>query len=112
VIRYYENLIVDKFFHQVCLNTDSQTNEQHRRYSEQNTNSQSMMTQPIQPLKEQQSNEELRVVHEPYNHLTAVKGKEVRAQLIDAFNVWLQVNPDDIETIKSITDKLHNASLL
>ena len=39
-------------------------------------------------------------------------GKDVRGALIDAFNAWLKIPQQKIETIKSIISRLHNASLL
>ena len=36
----------------------------------------------------------------------------MRAQLIDAFNVWLQVPERSIEVVKQIVAQLHTASLL
>ena len=56
--------------------------------------------------------EDLRVVREPYDHLVRVKGKEVRGNLIDAFNSWFCVSDTDIHVVKTVIDKLHNASLL
>lgn len=36
----------------------------------------------------------------------------MRAQLIDAFNVWLQVPAESIEVVKQVVGMLHTASLL
>lgn len=49
---------------------------------------------------------------EPYNYLKQIPGKDVRGHLIDAFNVWLQIPEERIDSIKKIIDALHNASLL
>ncbi|RHY30711.1 hypothetical protein DYB32_004081 [Aphanomyces invadans] len=38
--------------------------------------------------------------------------KNVRAILVDAFQLWLQIPPDNITTIKEIIGSLHDASLL
>ncbi|RHY23920.1 hypothetical protein DYB25_008056 [Aphanomyces astaci] len=38
--------------------------------------------------------------------------KNVRAILVDAFQLWLQIPPDKITTIKEIIGSLHDASLL
>lgn len=51
-------------------------------------------------------------VLEPYKYVTETPGKDVRGQLIDAFNEWLQIPAERIESIKKITSWLHNASLL
>lgn len=53
------------------------------------------------------------VVIEPYLYLTNnTKGKGFRSKFIDAFNVWLKVSPRELEIVKGIVKKLHNASLL
>lgn len=36
----------------------------------------------------------------------------MRAQLIEAFNVWLQVPMESIQIIQQVVAQLHNASLL
>lgn len=52
------------------------------------------------------------IILAPYNHVAQVKGKEIRAQLIDAFNIWMKLPTQELELIKNVTGKLHNASLL
>lgn len=54
----------------------------------------------------------LKTVLEPYSYLAANPGKDMRAQLIDAFNVWLQVPTEFIEVVKQVVGQLHTASLL
>lgn len=49
---------------------------------------------------------------EPFSYLVAVPGKDMRALLIDAFNVWLKVPPESIEIVKKVVGQLHTASLL
>lgn len=49
---------------------------------------------------------------EPYNYLASHPGKEVRAQLISAFNQWLQVPPETLAVICRVVQMLHTASLL
>lgn len=49
---------------------------------------------------------------EPYTFTTANPGKEVRGKLIDAFNDWLQVPPEQLTTIAKIVNMLHSASLM
>lgn len=52
------------------------------------------------------------ILVEPYDYLTSIPGKEVRSALIDAFNVWLQVPPENLVMIKKVVQMLHTASLL
>jgi geranylgeranyl diphosphate synthase type 3 len=52
------------------------------------------------------------VLQEPFKYITQVSGKEVRTQLINAFNVWLGVPADKLALVEEITRILHNASLL
>ncbi|KAM0755431.1 terpenoid synthase [Meredithblackwellia eburnea MCA 4105] len=52
------------------------------------------------------------VLLEPYSYLAAIPGKEIRSQLIDAFNFWLQVPEQDLIIIKKVVQMLHTASLL
>lgn len=49
---------------------------------------------------------------EPFTYLTATPGKDMRAQLIDAFNVWLNVPSESIGIVKQVVGQLHTASLL
>lgn len=53
-----------------------------------------------------------KLVSEPYNYITSDKGKEVRVKMIEAFNQWTELTSEQLEVVKSITQKLHNASLL
>lgn len=48
----------------------------------------------------------------PYNYLLQVGGKEVRSQLAKAFDFWLKIPEDKLNTIIETTQMLHNASLL
>ncbi|KAA8902589.1 isoprenoid synthase domain-containing protein [Sphaerosporella brunnea] len=48
----------------------------------------------------------------PYDYLVSCPGKDVRKQLIYAFNVWLQVPEDVLEVISNVVAMLHTASLL
>lgn len=52
------------------------------------------------------------ILLEPYRYLSEQPGKEVRAALVDAFNIWLQVPDELLNIIKSIVQQLHTASLL
>lgn len=53
-----------------------------------------------------------RVLLEPYDYITSVPGKEVRATLIQSFNVWMKIPAEKLDLINDITRMLHNASLL
>ncbi|GAA93487.1 uncharacterized protein L969DRAFT_89264 [Mixia osmundae IAM 14324] len=52
------------------------------------------------------------ILLEPFHYIDSSGGKEIRSQLIDAFNVWMQVSPDALEIVKRIVKMLHVASLL
>ncbi|GAA6046614.1 hypothetical protein JCM3770_006240 [Rhodotorula araucariae] len=58
-----------------------------------------------QPAQEQ-------VLVEPYAYLASIPGKEVRSALIAAFNTWMQVPEQDLDTVKKVVGMLHTASLL
>lgn len=49
---------------------------------------------------------------EPYTYLSSSPGKEIRSLLVDAFNLWLQVPPEELDVVKRVVRMLHNASLL
>lgn len=49
---------------------------------------------------------------EPYVYISQNPGKEIRSKLIDAFNLWLEVDKDDLVVITKVVRMLHNASLL
>eukprot|EP01080_Neovahlkampfia_damariscottae_P010004 gene10004-2323_t len=53
-----------------------------------------------------------KIVREPYEYVTKEKGKEVRVKLIEAFNQFTELKEEQLNVIKEITQKLHNASLL
>lgn len=48
----------------------------------------------------------------PYEYLFAHPGKDIRSQLIAAFNDWLEVPPASLEVITKVIGMLHTASLL
>lgn len=48
----------------------------------------------------------------PYEYMHQHPGKDVRRQLIQAFNSWLQVPPQSLEVISKVVTMLHTASLL
>lgn len=45
-------------------------------------------------------------------HIFAIPGKEIRGQMIDAFNIWLNVPQDKLKVIAKVVSMLHTASLL
>ncbi|ETL92688.1 hypothetical protein L917_09050 [Phytophthora nicotianae] len=49
---------------------------------------------------------------EPYAYISELPGKNVRGRMISAFQSWLRAPADAVESIQSIVDELHNASLL
>ncbi|KAJ5161622.1 hypothetical protein N7492_007014 [Penicillium capsulatum] len=52
------------------------------------------------------------IIMGPYDYVLGHPGKDVRRQLIQAFNSWLQVPPDSLAVISKVVSMLHNASLL
>ncbi|KAF6772554.1 hypothetical protein AHF37_08055, partial [Paragonimus kellicotti] len=52
------------------------------------------------------------ILLEPYNYLARNMGKELRRELIAAFNHWLHVPPDSLKIIAEVVQMLHNASLI
>ncbi|CAI7674226.1 unnamed protein product [Penicillium manginii] len=48
----------------------------------------------------------------PYDYMHQHPGKDVRTQLIQAFNSWLQVPPESLAIISKVVLMLHTASLL
>ena len=51
-------------------------------------------------------------VLEPMRYLSASPGKDVRGQLIDCFQEWLDIPMDRVIAVKEVITDLHNASLL
>ncbi|KAH6642184.1 isoprenoid synthase domain-containing protein [Boeremia exigua] len=56
--------------------------------------------------------EKERLLLGPYDYLWGHPGKDIRSQCIAAFNLWLQVPPERLETITRVVGMLHTASLL
>ncbi|CAG9559894.1 unnamed protein product [Danaus chrysippus] len=48
----------------------------------------------------------------PYTHLTRIRGKEFREQLVRSFNYWLKVPEIQFKNAIDIMTMLHNATLL
>lgn len=58
------------------------------------------------------SDDKEKILQGPYEYLSAQPGKEIRAQLISAFNEWLEVPPENLEIITKVVGMLHTSSLL
>lgn len=52
------------------------------------------------------------ILLQPYTYLCSLPGKEIRSQLIEAFDAWLHVPATSLAVIKRVVEMLHNASLL
>lgn len=48
----------------------------------------------------------------PYDYLESHPGKDIRSQMITAFNNWLQVPHESLQVITRVVSMLHTASLL
>jgi geranylgeranyl diphosphate synthase, type III len=48
----------------------------------------------------------------PYEYMLQQPGKDIRKQLIAAFNMWLKVPPESLVIINKVVAMLHSASLL
>jgi hypothetical protein len=82
-----------------------------------------MSSQPPDPLKgvgddliyRQHStwtDEKERILLGPFDYLYGHPGKDIRSQLIAAFNQWLNVPPERLDVITRVVGMLHTASLL
>ncbi|KAF7965508.1 hypothetical protein HWV62_43098 [Athelia sp. TMB] len=49
---------------------------------------------------------------EPYTYITSNPGKEIRGQMIDAFNHWLKVPTEKLKIITRVVSMLHSATLI
>lgn len=58
------------------------------------------------------SEEKERILLGPYEYLYGHPGKDIRSQMISAFNAWLQVPEQSLEIITKVVGMLHTASLL
>jgi geranylgeranyl diphosphate synthase type 3 len=58
------------------------------------------------------SAEKENIIKGPYDYLESHPGKDVRSQLINAFNLWLQVPEPQLVIINKVVGMLHTASLL
>ncbi|KAJ7853532.1 isoprenoid synthase domain-containing protein [Mycena olivaceomarginata] len=51
-------------------------------------------------------------VLEPFSYIISNPGKDIRTQLMAAFNVWINVPEDKLKIIAKVVSMLHNASLM
>ncbi|KAK2744940.1 geranylgeranyl pyrophosphate synthetase [Myotisia sp. PD_48] len=58
------------------------------------------------------SQEKEKIVLGPYDYMVQQPGKDIRGQLISAFNIWLRVPDDSLAIITKVIVMLHTASLL
>ena len=58
------------------------------------------------------SEEKEHILMGPYDYMVNHPGKDIRSQLIAAFNAWLQVPPGSLDVITKVVGMLHTASLL
>ncbi|KAF4126280.1 geranylgeranyl diphosphate synthase, type III [Geosmithia morbida] len=58
------------------------------------------------------SSDNERIVRGPYDYVVSHPGKDFRAQLISAFNAWLDVDPESLSVITRVVGMLHESSLL
>ena len=54
----------------------------------------------------------IQAINRPFDYVMSLLGKNVRSQLLSAFNVWLQVDEKSYDIINKVIEMLHNASLL
>lgn len=55
---------------------------------------------------------QLKIVNKPYAYVSSLGGKGFRRQLLQALNVWLQVDEESCNIIDQSVAMLHNASLM
>lgn len=58
------------------------------------------------------TSEKEKILFGPFDYLFGHPGKDVRAQLIAAFNAWLHVPKESLAVITKVVGMLHTASLL
>lgn len=83
-----------------------------------NTSSSSNPPSPDPPLANAQGNqrtwsrEKEKILLGPYDYMFNHPGKDIRKQLIAAFNAWLRVPDQSLAIITKVIGMLHTASLL
>ena len=58
------------------------------------------------------TDEKERIVLGPYDYLINKPGKDIRSQMVNAFNSWLKVSADRLAIINKVIGMLHTSSLL
>ena len=58
------------------------------------------------------SGEKERILAGPFEYLHGHPGKDIRSDLITAFNNWLKVPEESLVVVKKVVGMLHTASLL
>lgn len=58
------------------------------------------------------SQEKEKILFGPFDYMLGHPGKDIRGQLIEAFNSWLQVPEESLAIISKVVGMLHTASLL
>ena len=53
-----------------------------------------------------------KILYGPYDYMFNHPGKDIRKQLIAAFNLWLKVPEESLQVITKVVGMLHTASLL
>ena len=66
----------------------------------------------VQGAKKTWSQEKEKILLGPYEYMLDHPGKDIRKQLIAAFNAWLQVPEESLAIITKVIGMLHTASLL
>lgn len=60
----------------------------------------------------QWSHENEQILMGPYDYMVQHPGKDIRRQLINAFDAWLKVPSESLVVINKVVAMLHTASLL
>ncbi|KAL4869797.1 hypothetical protein BDV12DRAFT_184935 [Aspergillus spectabilis] len=94
----------DGLFNQDRLQTNTNMSRGHTR------NQSSLDGTKYKDGKWSQENE--KIVMGPYDYMLQNPGKDLRRQMINAFNVWLKVPPESLAIITKVVAMLHTASLL
>jgi geranylgeranyl diphosphate synthase type 3 len=68
-----------------------------------------MQEYPTEHYKDHEVDES---ILEPFHYLCQVPGKNVRGQLVDAFNLWFKIPSEKVKEIKEVIGSLHTASLM
>lgn len=69
-------------------------------------------TMPYQSSARVASDFDSPVLREPIKYIKNMPSKNLRTQLIDCFNIWLNVSGPAISVIKEVIDSLHHSSLI